>query len=797
MIFKADYYSDRRMGFPDRENKNLDKDSMDYNLAVAQHVYSEFSRGTTYIDYNWYRGVSENRKYAKGLQDRELYEDAFYGTDDGNIITRIEDNANNRRARRKAYANLNFEIQSPMPVVMDAIVNKLSTLVNRVSVNATDKYSGAERENLKWGAYIDGKFRKEFDSLRAMMALPQQELGYTPKSIEELNLFEAEGGFKLSYEEVMERLLKYSFEQSGWEENIVERIITDLVTLGYAAVEDVYDKITGQVKTKYLDAEYAGVQYTREDGYKKPDYGFYIQLVKLSDLRTKINDDEKLLSLAKNYSNWYGNPNFDDWNKQTKNTYDLYNNIYDEYLIPVFTVKWIDVEFKNEKQYKNRQGKIRTKVVEKKYKPKDREKLLVTRIKVVREVSWPIDSDLVYDYGKSEFQGRDGLSEPVLPIHMVKVTGRPIVPRLKPSLDQYMMAWMRLQQGISMAAMNGYAINMDAVSNLSMGGKKFEPREVLRFWRQTGTLFFKTTDVSGRPNGGSAPRPIEQLPGGAGAVIAESIQMMDIAMREVERLTGVNAITLGVQPSPQVGKAVTEFSLAGTNDILRGVLKQANVLKSDVARAKCLRLQHVVSSDPTAKKAYVDVIGETSLELLKISDGGDVRYGIRTHARPTEMDIAELKEMISLSLKNGRDGKVGITEADFIRFNSMINAGASLKRVALLLDFANKKAQEEAEERAARAQQLDQQGAQQLAAQKDQIEAQSVIRKAQADVLVSNAKSKGKILEQAVSEGTITWNEALYRLDGGDQPQSPVVQPQEEPPGTPEDRVVPVQEEAV
>ena len=59
---------------------------------------------------------------------------------------------------------------------------------------------------------------------------------------------------------------------------------------------------------------------------------------------------------------------------------------------------------------------------------------------------------------------------------MVQVSNRPIVPRLLPSLDQYMNGWMKLQQGLSMAAMNGYAINMDAVSNLKMGDEKLHPK---------------------------------------------------------------------------------------------------------------------------------------------------------------------------------------------------------------------------------------------------------------------------------------------------------------------------------
>lgn len=794
MLFRSKDYANKSLSMPDREDRKEDKNSKKYNLRMAEYVYHEFCRGGTYVRSDWYDTVSRNRSYAEGRQDETKYMDAFYGKADTNNVIETLTNAGTRKSSRKAYNNLNFDIQSPAPRYMDAIVGKLKKLVNRVSVDALDAKSGARREELKWGTYVDGKFREEFQSLSQIMQLPQQDVGYTPRNIEELNLYEAEGGFKLAYERLMETLLKYGFNVSNWEENTVERVITDLVTSGFAAVEDCYDKYTGQVKCNYIDAEYVGVQYTKEDAYRNPDYGFYVKMVKLSDLFKRGLSEEKLKNVAKTFEGVYGNPKGDDWNKYNKNKVDY--SVYDRYSVPVFVVKWIDVEFKREKQYKNRQGKNRTKEVDYKYKPKERDKMLETRMKTVREVYWVIGTDLVYDYGKCEFQARDGMSDPVLPIHMVKVTGRPIIPRLIPSLDQYQMAWLRLQQGISMAAMNGFAINMDAISNLQMNGQKFPPKEVLRFWRQTGTLFFKPTEVTGRMNPGSQIRPIEQLPGGAGAVIAESLQVMDAAMLQIERLTGINPVSVGDAPSAGVGKAVTEYSIMGTNEVLQGVLDQVNTLKSDVARAMTLRFQHVVQADPRARKTYTDVIGENSVELLKISDGGDIKYGIRTHARPTDQDIAELKELIGLSLKNGRDGKVGITEADAVRFFEMINSGASLKLVTLMLDFANRKAQEEMEARNMRAQQMNTQQAQVMEQQKAQQESQARLEEAQANIAVANAKSRGQILEKAVAEGILNWERAMEMFGNAPMTQQPQ-QPQEQVVADDGGRVVPMQEDAV
>jgi hypothetical protein len=765
MIF-ADKYRSGVFPMPDRNDKRADRNSEQRYLETAQSVYSEFVRGNTYITGDMYSSVSRNRKYALGKQDEDIYRNAAYGQENKNNLENI---ATGRAATRKAYNNLNFEIQSPAPRVMDSVVNKLVELVNRVSVDATDQYSGAERENLKWGTFVDGKYKKQLTQLKLLNAMPVEDIGYTPRNLEELNLYEAEGGFKLAYEETMERLLKYVFEQSNWEEHIVEMVIRDLVTLGYAAVEDFYDKYSGQVKIRYIDAEYAGVQYTREESNYNPDYGFYTKMMKLSELVQSGVDTKKLEGLVKTYSSEFGNPSLDDWNSMNKST-DNYTGL-DKWVCPVFVVKWVDSDYIFEREYSNRHGKLRTEKVAYDYKYKKGEKEISTRTKTLREVHWVIGTDVVFDYGKCEFQNIDGQGDPVVPIHMVQVTGRPLIPRIIPSLDQYMNGWMKLQQGLSMATLNGYMVNMDAVSNLKMDGNTLKPMEVLRIHRQTGILFYKPTDVAGRPNMGQM-KPIEQLPGGAGAMMAEAVQMMDVAMRQIEELTGVNPVSMGATPQQEIGKAVTEYAIMGTNDILKGVLRKANIVKSNAARSACLRLNHVVSVDKRAYNAYKDVVGETSLETLKIAAGHDVTYGIRTHARPTQEEMNSIREMLAFALKNGRDGKARITEGDYMRFVNMLSSGASLKRIALLLDFALDKAMQREEEKASRLQKENVQGTQMIEAQKQQGLQLEVTMKAQAEIAVKNAEGRNAILKEAVSNGTIDAFQALSIIGSPMTPQT-------------------------
>lgn len=802
MIYKADEYA--KNGdyiMPNRSSEDIspeEKDKGAYNLQMAQSVYHEFTAGTTHVGYGEYSTVERNRSYMFGDQSEQIYIDSYYGVDRNNTVSETVNEQATRDHRRKAGGNLNFSIQSPAPRLVDSLIGKLSDLINMVSVDPTDKYSGAQKESAKWLTWTEKKYRGQLNSLKALMALPQQDEGFTPENLEELNLYEAEGGFKPSYATTMEQLLKFSFERSAWDENIVEKILADLISSGFAAVKDVYDRDTGQVKCEYLDARTAGVQYTNEESYRKPDFGFYIKMVRVSDLKEKGFTEDELNGAADKFQNYFGNDKYEDPNYINKNNSYGYAEQSDKYIVPVFVVNWIDVDNKKEVSHTNRYGSKRTRDYDGKAKLGKKDEIINTRIKTVREVHWIIDTDMIYDYGRVENQGRDGLSDPVLPIHMVKVHGKPLIPRLIPILDLYMNSWMKFQQGIRMSTIDGHAIDMSIINNINLGGRVMNPKDVIKAWKETGVLFFSSVDSNSRINQ-TNHRPIEKLDGGAGAVMQEQVTAMDWANRQIEQLTGINPLTMGEAPEKDVGKRVSEFSIMGTSDILKNIVKKANVLKSEVARSMCVRLQYVVKNKNLARTGYEDVVGKTSLELLKIAEGHDVKYGIRTHARPTDQDIAELKEMISLSLKNGRDGKVGITEADFVRFNAMINAGDPLKRVAMLLGAATRKAQREAEQRAIRSQQLDQQGAQQLVALKDQADTKRIALESQAKIAEENIKGRNSIIEAAMKDNGLGYIEALAYL-GINTPQQAQQQPIEqeqiqEPPA--QESSLPVSEEAI
>jgi hypothetical protein len=127
------------------------------------------------------------------------------------------------------------------------------------------------------------------------------------------------------------------------------------------------------------------------------------------------------------------------------------------------------------------------------------------------------------------------------------------------------------------------------------------PKDVIKAWRESGVLFFSSKGTQSRHDVSSSV-PIQRLDGGAGQVMQEQVTAMDFALRQVEELTGINPLAMGATPDKDVGKAVSEFSIIGTSDILKNIVKKANVLKSDIARDMCLRLAYVVNNKSKAKR---------------------------------------------------------------------------------------------------------------------------------------------------------------------------------------------------
>ncbi|MCL5460157.1 hypothetical protein M3M33_16080, partial [Loigolactobacillus coryniformis] len=78
-------------------------------------------------------------------------------------------------------------------------------------VKALDRKSGDEREDMMWGAWFDSKF-PELKAASEAAGIAMQEPGIMADNLEELQLLNDMGGFKVKAEVSMKKVLDHTEE---------------------------------------------------------------------------------------------------------------------------------------------------------------------------------------------------------------------------------------------------------------------------------------------------------------------------------------------------------------------------------------------------------------------------------------------------------------------------------------------------------------------------------------------------------------------------------------------------------
>jgi len=720
-------YRDFKGGFP---NTNISPDlkkQPEYCKRWAEYIYGMHVSGRSGVPYDKLYEWENQRLYGKGMQNKDQYKaitltedvesDSSFLNVDGNVRSTLEE-------RRKGWKNINDDIVSVAPKIKDVFHGLFDNQDYEISADTIDLNSGAMKDRAKYGLLAQTLFQQEYARLRAIGNIPQQQQDFIPRNVTELELYEAAGGFKLSFAKTMEKLLRHTFDISDWDNTLKKKALDDVLDIGYVALKIVYDLDTNKSKMKYVDPVNLCMQYSPDDDYEDSDWCGYYTTYTVSQLEQQGFKRTMLESLAFENSAKLNNPTREQWNNYNKkNTLGGYD--YDFYRIPVYEVEWIDSDTTKYLSWKNRNGKERMKEVsfdteQKKYSKKE---VIASSARIVYKCKWIIGTDHVFDYGISNDQIRPLPSKPILSYRLVKVTDNPIMRRLKPILDKMQLAWLRYQNALIMSAGGGWAINLRLLNNLSIGGKKLSIKDVLRMMRNNNVLFFSDTPITGRYEGGSV-NPVTPLPSMLKDEIANAIQEFEYSIKQVEHVTGLTPVALGGTPEERAGKATTEISFAATQNVMRPIIHNIMVLKQRAAESAMLHIQMLIRDNKKAYEAYSDVVGEMDLAAVKTATYNGARYGIKLVAKPTEQEWLEIKDLIIEAISLGRDGVKSLEIDDALAMYEYRNSGMNLSEMRLILSYKIRKYKEQAQQQALQTQKMQQDGAVALQQQKAQQEAQ-------------------------------------------------------------------------
>jgi hypothetical protein len=677
MALSLEAYTKGGYPFPRDEINPIEKNEK-WGGDWCKAIYARYRQGKTAIPFNSISGFASLRQLAEGRQDVRQYQKTLLDITDPN-------------AAMTGYMNINWDIPSILPKFLRVVEGMLEQTDHQVVATAVDPSSTKEKETAKLDMMYRMKFKDTLDYIDKAMGIDRGG-EYVPESMEELNLYEGAGGFKLAKETEIEQGLDYTFYISEWKE-IKKQLIRDACVINCMATKDYTDQYTKKVKVRYVDPAVFVGQYSKQVDHKNMEYAGEIIQVLVSDLR-KLNPkipESELLLLAKEYKGIGGNPSL------TNYLYDEDEGTatYDGFLVSVMDCEWFSVNstYKTkrkspdgtENMYDEEWGKVYN---------TDKKKTEKFDIKVVYKCKWIIGTDHTYDFGLQYDVPRPGKKEIELSYHLYKLPYRSLVDLSETFVHQMVSAYFKLQNAISKARPSGIAVEMTALQNISLGGDKLKPIELLKILTQTGDLIWKSTTHHGQPNIPGGRMPVQELQGGIGQQLNDFVAIWEFNANAIRDMTGISQIADASTPNPEQSVGGSEIAMAATNNALRYIYSGYITIKEQTAKNISLRLQLLIKNDKEAYTGYMPVIGTMGVQVISVgANTVDANYYIKYEAKPTKERKDVIRQAAITAMSPDRDGIIGIELPDFLMIERLLESG-SLKYAEAFLNHKSKKNKE-------------------------------------------------------------------------------------------------------
>lgn len=653
--FKAKY-SERNFGPPrDSENAKEKLQDKDWFVRKAEWLYSLWLTGYNYIPYTQGAEWQNLRLYAQGRQPTVKYMD-------------ILDPRNPETQMRSGFYNMSWDIVPIFPKYRDRIRGALSRFDYVTNVQALDDNSQMDRLFLKMRAYVMEKEKQWMQEVMALAGgdinevMPDQNLPMQPRSLQEADMIEAMGGFRLPLEASFEKLLYKSARLSEWEE-IKNKMEEDAIDCGVMACQDYTDPVSGIPMTRYVDPAYLIVGNMRDNAYTEIDEAGEIRFFTLAQLKDYGLSDDEIQVAATSYSGMFNNP---QWN-------NIYNNgAWDYRGMGMYRVAVLDIDFSswNMDYYEGRRlanGNDRFFQISKQNYGKDKKKTYRKKQYERRyQCKWVIGTNLLLPgFGYQYNQVFSSDNRPKCSYSIYRVAERSITSRCVSTLDDIQLAVLKFRNAWAKAKPAGILVEWGSLSGMTMGGKKMDPLDILRIYRTTGDLIHKiSTDGNGRILQGVS-KPVDELQGGIGNMLNEFVQTLQTHLQTLANITAVGVGQDGTLPPADTLVGVASMAEAATQDTFRPILLGYKRVKSRTMNNLCLRWQLEL-----AKRDISEIVTTegTAGEMVRLSFNDVTGRIIQVDC---DMVIDDTQKQMAIqaameSLKAAKTGSVGITYADFL-----------------------------------------------------------------------------------------------------------------------------------
>ena len=630
------YSLDNKYTFPsDNIDPELKKKSY-YSLKWAKAAYGlhQKTEGGTKRTRN--NDIALLRLYSQGRQPVEKYLDILCPKD--------------KHQKRKSYMDLSTDPISIIPKFRSIVIGKFMQMHHEIEANAVDEKSGAERRSMRHNLWAKAQLQAKLEPFQSLIQAgvdPAEAQQILPKTIEELDMLESVGSFKLKWETGMEKLLKDSFYISDWED-IKYRMYEDIFDLASVATRDYTDKASGKAMCRYVDQEKIVRRYSKDKKYRNIDYVGEVLDLSPNQIRTQAGESltEEVIEQIITENNQRTNYDF-SYDNGSEGFYEKHGNN----TVAVLDLTWITLDTIKQEKIVSKNGDTYVNNVGFKFKKRNKnQKILEGKLQMVYSCKWIIGTDYVYDCGVEEDVLRPTPKTVKLPFNLYRISDKSILEMIIPNEDNLNLAWLRFQNGIAKSAPPGIAVDISALKNVTDGKNKLKPLDILQIRRETGDLLFSATTHHNQVINPNAGRPIFDLPGGAGSYLREQMEIVQFNIGMIRDITGINEMMDATAPPPNTLVGTAQIAQQGTNNTLHTLYNAYKSVYEGTASNLSYRIQNIIRHKDY--KPYENVIGTSLLEIFKQgSPMAAASFGIKIALKPQDQEKQDLLAQAGLAFQ--------------------------------------------------------------------------------------------------------------------------------------------------
>lgn len=360
-----------------------------------------------------------------------------------------------------------------------------------------------------------------------------------------------------------------------------------------------------------------------------------------------------------------------------------------------FNVKVLDVEFKswNTRSYKNivtRAGNRLTRRMDKivqgpgatlKYQGKDIPQYENATQEVIYKGKWIIGTDYIYDYGLATNMKRSrpnrakvDFSYHIYAPNFHNMMAVSKMDQLKPIIDEYVTTIYKIQNFKKNWVPYLIDIDFDALERISFGksGNVMTKKEILDLLFQKFILPNRRKDIAGNNINYKA---VDIRTTGMHQEFLVLVQDLARLISEMRDTIGLNDLTDGTSPNPNILNGVASLGVEATNNALRPLIDTDSVLVESVAQGVIRRLVTVVKEHKI--EGLLPALGSNSMRFFQVTpDIAMHDWGIKIENRPTNLERKEFIDQLKIRDANGL-----LNPDDYV----IINTCTNLKQAGALL----------------------------------------------------------------------------------------------------------------